>query len=69
MGELLQEVGVLYSSKPSPGLKEFSYMLSRDEFKTWSVDSVWCFNREDFEKLLKHWNRDKRWQYVEDEEL
>jgi len=65
MAELLQEIGVQYSDKPVPGLREFRYKWERVECGRTGISRVYCFNATDFNKLLAHWNRAKRWHYTE----
>jgi len=64
MSDLLQEVGISYSFKPDGGaLKEFRYGRKHLASEKQSSERVYCFNERDLETLLKHWNRDKRWNY------
>lgn len=70
MPNILIEVGAHYyfpkkDEKPEPGYQFFQYQTLRHD-KYVKTTTVACHNRDDFEKLLAHWNRTHEWRYKED---
>ncbi|KKN44369.1 hypothetical protein LCGC14_0693650 [marine sediment metagenome] len=59
---VLEGAGVVYSFDPVDGFTSFSYTA---KYKGLVLSRrVYVTDREDFERLLVHWNLDERWIYT-----
>lgn len=63
---MLREGSVWFCQEPTsdPHLKKFHYICRHTESGNVYPKTVWCYNREEFEYLIDHWNRTKEWEYT-----